>query len=53
MTEKDPRRTTGHVGDADIGRLRSLSCVKWSRCGADVIPAWVADMDLVPAPVAV
>lgn len=39
--------------DADVERLRSLSCIKWSRYGDDVIPAWVADMDLAPAQVAV
>lgn len=37
----------------ELERLTSLSCVKWTRYDADVIPAWVADMDLPPAPVAV
>jgi cystathionine beta-lyase len=36
--------------DADLDRLRSLGCIKWTYYGDDVIPAWVADMDLVPAP---
>lgn len=39
--------------EADVERLRSLSCIKWSRYPEDVIPAWVADMDMLPAPVAV
>ena len=34
----------------DLDRLRSLSGTKWARHGPDVIPAWVADMDLEPAP---
>jgi cystathionine beta-lyase len=38
---------------ADMDRLRSLTCIKWARYDDDVIPAWVADMDLAPAPVAV
>ncbi len=40
----------------DLDRLRSLDGVKWSRYAnhdADVIPAWVADMDLAPAPMAI
>jgi len=34
----------------ECARLRSLSGIKWSWHDADVIPAWVADMDLWPAP---
>ncbi len=30
----------------DVGHLRSLTGVKWTRYGPDVLPAWVADMDL-------
>lgn len=30
---------------ADLDRLRQLDGAKWSRYGADVLPAWVADMD--------
>lgn len=30
----------------DTEELRRLSGIKWSRDGADVVPAWVADMDL-------
>ncbi|TLM99402.1 MAG: aminotransferase class I/II-fold pyridoxal phosphate-dependent enzyme, partial [Actinobacteria bacterium] len=37
----------------DLDRLRSLTCAKWTRYPDDVIPAWVADMDLPPAPVVV
>ncbi len=37
----------------DLTRLRSLTGEKWARFTDDVIPAWVADMDLAPAPVIV
>ena len=37
----------------EIDRLRSLTCAKWTWHDADVIPAWVADMDLPPLPAAV
>lgn len=30
----------------DVSHLRSLTGVKWTRYGPDVLPAWVADMDL-------
>ena len=36
--------------DADLDRLRSLGCIKWTYHGPEVIPAWVADMDFMPAP---
>lgn len=39
--------------DRDLQRLRSLTCIKWTWHDDDVFPAWVADMDLPPAPVAV
>jgi len=41
----------GHADElgARMERLRSLTCIKWSRYDEDVIPAWVADMDLEPA----
>lgn len=39
--------------ETEIERLRSLTCAKWTWFDPDVIPAWVADMDLAPAPVAV
>jgi len=38
---------------AEIDRLRSLTCAKWTWHEPDVIPAWVADMDLPPVPAAV
>jgi cysteine-S-conjugate beta-lyase len=41
------------MSEADLKRLRSLTCVKWSWHDDDVLPAWVADMDLPPAPVTV
>lgn len=36
--------------DADLARLRKLNGAKWTRDPEDVLPAWVADMDLPPAP---
>jgi len=41
------------VTDLDLERLRSLTCIKWTWHDPDVLPAWVADMDLPPAPVTV
>ncbi len=39
---------------AELSRLRSLTGIKWSRDPGDhLLAAWVADMDLAPAPVAV
>ncbi len=38
---------------AELERLRSLTGIKWSRDGGEYLAAWVADMDLAPAPVAV
>ena len=37
----------------EIERLRSLTCAKWNWHDRDVLPAWVADMDLPPVPAAV
>jgi cystathionine beta-lyase len=34
-----------------VEHLRSLSGIKWNRYGPDVLPAWVADMDLAAPPV--
>ncbi|MDR3685470.1 MAG: PatB family C-S lyase [Coriobacteriia bacterium] len=48
--ENPPRQPL--VG-AEIDRLRSLTCAKWNWHDEDVIPAWVADMDLPPVPAAV
>ncbi len=53
MPRKASGETDGRALGADLDRLRSLTCIKWSRYDDDVIPAWVADMDLAPAPVAV
>ncbi len=36
----------------DLERLRSLSGIKWQRYDDDVLPCWVADMDLAPPEVA-
>ena len=41
----------GEVSSADLGRLRASECIKWTWFDDDVIPAWVADMDFMPAPV--
>ncbi len=49
MTAVDPGSELG----AELGRLRSLDGAKWSRYDDDVLPAWVADMDIAPAPMAV
>jgi cystathionine beta-lyase len=35
----------------EMMRLRSLTSEKWTRYPVDVVPAWVADMDLPPAPI--
>lgn len=45
----------GHWAEASAhpDRLASLTCFKWSHFDEDVLPAWVADMDFAPAPVAV
>ncbi len=37
-----------HPAAAELARLRSHGSAKWSRYGSDVLPAWVADMDLDP-----
>lgn len=38
---------------SSIARLRALTSIKWNHYDEDVLPAWVADMDLAPAPVCV
>ena len=38
------------IDDTDEARLRTRIGVKWSRYPADVLPAWVADMDFPTAP---
>ncbi|HHJ98948.1 MAG TPA: aminotransferase class I/II-fold pyridoxal phosphate-dependent enzyme [Actinobacteria bacterium] len=35
----------------DLARLRHLSGIKWNRYPDDVLPCWVADMDIRTAPV--
>ena len=45
LAEPDPR-----VCEADLERLRASTCIKWTWFDDDVIPAWVADMDFMPAP---
>jgi cystathionine beta-lyase len=49
MTARDDRPVIG----VELERLRSLSCIKWTWHDPDVLPAWVADMDLAPVPAAV
>lgn len=34
---------------AELSRLRALDGLKWTKYGADVLPAFVADMDFEPA----
>lgn len=46
-TDDQPRFVPGH---ADLARLRSLTCAKWTFFDDDVLAAWVADMDFEPAP---
>ncbi len=50
MPRKASGEADGRALGADLDRLRSLTCIKWSRYDDDVIPAWVADMDLAPRP---
>ncbi len=38
------------VLEPDMDGLRALTGIKWTRFDADVIPAWVADMDFPTAP---
>jgi cystathionine beta-lyase len=47
------RRDERPLLEVEIDRLRSLSCAKWTWHEPDVLPAWVADMDLPPVPAAV
>ena len=41
------------IFDLDVDRLRNRPGIKWGRHGADVLAAWVADMDVELAPVIV
>ncbi|MEO6823110.1 MAG: pyridoxal phosphate-dependent aminotransferase, partial [Candidatus Nanopelagicales bacterium] len=36
--------------DLPLDRLRARRSVKWQRYGADVLPLWVAEMDVDLAP---
>jgi len=36
--------------DTSLANLRRRRGAKWQHYGADVLPAWVADMDFAPAP---
>ncbi|MCE5202964.1 MAG: cystathionine beta-lyase, partial [Actinomycetia bacterium] len=47
---RTPARTPDPALDADLARLRALTGVKWNRYGDDVLPCWVADMDMPTAP---
>ena len=40
--------TTNEITVPPIEHLRSLGGIKWTRFGPDVLPAWVADMDVRP-----
>lgn len=46
---RHPGAVTGLAGD--LARLRALSGIKWNRYPDDVLPCWVADMDIGTAPV--
>ena len=48
-----PRPDDRPLLGVEIDRLRSLTCAKWTWHDSDVLPAWVADMDLPPVPAAV
>jgi len=45
--------TRDQIEEQGIEQLHRLTGVKWTRDEPDVIPAWVADMDLKPPPVVV
>jgi cystathionine beta-lyase len=49
-SEASPSADRPVIG-VELDRLRSLTCFKWNVFEPDVLPAWVADMDLPPAPV--
>ncbi len=54
MTTENPDRPDERpLLGVEIDRLRSLTCAKWTWHDPDVLPAWVADMDLPPVPAAV
>lgn len=40
--------TRNQIEVLDLDRLRTLTGVKWTRDEPDVLPAWVADMDIRP-----
>ncbi|WP_370893232.1 hypothetical protein [Janibacter sp. GXQ6167] len=49
MTSAHPRR----VLNLDLDQLRSRSSIKWRLYDSDVLPLWVAEMDVLPAPAVV
>lgn len=53
MTPASDAASDRPVIGVELDRLRSLTCFKWTMFDPDVLPAWVADMDLPPAPVSV
>lgn len=50
-TNTSPNTATNLASELD--RLRNLSGIKWKRYDDDVLPCWVADMDLAPPQVAI
>lgn len=46
-------RSDGSTLAAELARMKELSGIKWTKYGSDVLPAWVADMDLAPPPAVV
>ncbi len=51
MPEPLEERSAAPDWDLDDERLRRSGTVKWTHSGPDVLPAWVAEMDVVMAPV--
>jgi cystathionine beta-lyase len=47
------RRVTSDACDFDVSdeQLRAAGSIKWTFAPADVIPAWVAELDVAPCPV--
>ncbi len=50
LSKTSPNGTADLASDLD--RLRGLTGIKWQRYDEDVLPCWVADMDLAPPAIA-
>jgi hypothetical protein len=42
--------TDAHPFDLTLGELRKRTSEKWQSADSDVLPLWVAEMDVMPAP---